>query len=523
MGIVVAADGAVWFTEYYDGRIGRLDPRTGAIREFPLPFNTGPWALIRGPRGSFWFTERDSNAIGSIGADGTVRHYPIAAPSGVPGAHAQPVGLTTGPDGTLWFAETGFGSVGSMSPAGKFRIFYLHDYSQGSPINVATAPDGHIWYVTGEGAVGRLFDTVRPIRFPAVPQSPLLLASSAVPYDWSGLAFGKDGTLWVAAGQLQAIDQLPAGGTPHRFPLPGRPSKPIAIVASGTSLWIAQPFGDAIARRAADGHVEEYPLPTTDAGPSSLAAAPDGSVYFTEQQAGKVGRIDTSGHIQEFALPDPGSGPDAATVVPVPAPSGGTPTYQVWFSERFAGRLGRLAPATGTVQEFPLPAGVTCPDTLAEATSGTLYLGFCRSTQLATVHADGSVSLLPVPQETSYGLLRPGPAGSILIAGQFYRNALPRLTSSGTLIDARLPDTGGTAIDAATAPDGRIWFTEPWADRVGVLDPVTNAVREFTVPTPLASPLGITVDASGMIWFTERDADAVASITPGGVIHEYPL
>ena len=523
MGIVVAADGTVWFTEYYDGRIGRLDPRTGAIREFPLPFNTGPWALIRGPRGSFWFTERDSNAIGSIGADGTIRHYPIAAPSGVPGAQAHPVGLTAAPDGTLWFAETGFGSVGSMSPAGKFRVFYLHDYSQGSPVNVATAPDGSIWYVTGEDAVGRLFDTVRPIRFPAVPQSPLLLASSAATYDWSGLAFGEDGTLWVAAGQLPAIDQLPAGGPPRRFFLPGRPSKPVAIVASGTSLWIAQPFGEAIARRAADGHVEEYPLPTADAGPSSLAAAPDGSVYFTEQQAGKVGRIDTSGDIQEFALPDAGAGPDAATVVPIPAPPGGAPTYQVWFAERVAGRLGRLDPATGTVQEFPLPAGVTCPDTLAEATSGMLYLGFCRSTHLATVHADGSITLLPGSLETSYGLLRPGPAGSILIAGEFYRNALPRLTSSGAPIDARLPDTGGTAIDAATAPNGRIWFTEPWSDRVGVLDPATGAVREFAVPTSLASPLGITADASGTIWFTERDADAVASIAPGGTIHEYPL
>jgi len=74
-----------------------------------------------------------------------------------------------------------------------------------------------------------------------------------------------------------------------------------------------------------------------------------------------------------------------------------------------------------------------------------------------------------------------------------------------------------------TAPDGRIWFTDQEVNRVGVIDPVTRKVQEFTVPTPLSSPSGITVDAHGTVWFTERDAGAVASVSLSGMIHEYPV
>jgi streptogramin lyase len=520
-GIVVAADGSVWFTEYYAGQIGKLDPHTGRITEFALPVSSGPWAVIRGPKGSFWFTEHDSNAIGNIGADGTVRQYPIAAPSGAPNREARPEGLTAGPNGTIWIAEAGFGAIGSMTPAGMFRIFYPRDFSQGYPIDVAAAPNGRIWYLTTEGGVGRLFDTGPQLRFPAAPPPLLLLVNSIVSYDWAGLVVAQDGTPWVAESTMQAIDHLQLDGTVHRFPMPGHSSEPIAVVATGTDLWIAQPGSDSIARRAADGQITEYPLPTADAQPSSLAAAPDGSLYFTEQQTGKIGRIDQAGQIREYALQNGGAAASALAVVP--DPSSTIDGYTVWFTESAASRIGKLDPVTGALQEFPMPAAVTCPDTLAVATSGTLYLGFCQPRQPATVQPDGSIMILTGLPTTAYGLLRSGPDDGILVTGELGQNNLQRLTQRGTVIDDKLPDTYSTPTDAVVGPGGKIWFTEAAENRVGVLDPTTHAVKEFAVPTPLASPTGITVDANGTVWFTERDGNAVASITPAGTIHEYPL
>src|ERR1700716_2303102 len=54
----------------------------------------------------------------------------------------------------------------------------------------------------------------------------------------------------------------------------------------------------------------EFDLPTPDAHPHDPAAAPDGSLWFTEQKANKLGRLDPkSGQMRESPLPTADSGP----------------------------------------------------------------------------------------------------------------------------------------------------------------------------------------------------------------------
>src|ERR1700739_4218212 len=44
----VGADGALWFTEQMQNKIGRVDPKTGEFKEYPLPTdkNSGPHGLV---------------------------------------------------------------------------------------------------------------------------------------------------------------------------------------------------------------------------------------------------------------------------------------------------------------------------------------------------------------------------------------------------------------------------------------------------------------------------------------------
>jgi virginiamycin B lyase len=44
-------------------------------------------------------------------------------------------------------------------------------------------------------------------------------------------------------------------------------------------------------------------LPTANAAPYGIAAATDGSIWFAEYNASKVGRIDRHGRISEIPLP----------------------------------------------------------------------------------------------------------------------------------------------------------------------------------------------------------------------------
>src|SRR3989442_13012457 len=80
---------------------------------------------------------------------------------------------------------------------------------------------------------------------------------------------------------------------------------------------------------AAPASIREFDLPTPDARPHDPAAAPDGSLWFTEQKANKLGRLaPKSGQIREYPLPPAGWGPHGA-VADGEGTSGFTRTAQV--------------------------------------------------------------------------------------------------------------------------------------------------------------------------------------------------
>ncbi len=53
----VAPDGALWYTGQLANKLGRLDPKTGTIKEFPLKTaGSGPHGLAADKQGNIWFT-----------------------------------------------------------------------------------------------------------------------------------------------------------------------------------------------------------------------------------------------------------------------------------------------------------------------------------------------------------------------------------------------------------------------------------------------------------------------------------
>lgn len=52
-------DGAIWYTGQMANLLGRLDPKTGQFREYRLKTeNSGPHGLVSDANGAIWFTER---------------------------------------------------------------------------------------------------------------------------------------------------------------------------------------------------------------------------------------------------------------------------------------------------------------------------------------------------------------------------------------------------------------------------------------------------------------------------------
>src|SRR6266853_2015858 len=70
--------------------------------EFPIPTaNSSPNDITAGPDGALWFTEFFNNKIGRITTSGTITE------TSIPTAMSFPQGITKGPDNNLWFVESG--------------------------------------------------------------------------------------------------------------------------------------------------------------------------------------------------------------------------------------------------------------------------------------------------------------------------------------------------------------------------------------------------------------------------------
>ncbi len=94
--------------------------------------------------------------------------------------------------------------------------------------------------------------------------------------------------------------------------------------------------------------IREWDVPTKGAHPHDPAVGADGALWFTEQMANKLGRLDpATGTFKEYPLKLEDSGPHGLV-----ADRDGN----IWFTGNFKGYIGKLDPKTGAVTETPRPA-----------------------------------------------------------------------------------------------------------------------------------------------------------------------
>src|SRR6266567_4430320 len=93
--------------------------------------------------------------------------------------------------------------------------------------------------------------------------------------------------------------------------------------------------------------IKEWAVPTKGAHPHDPAVGADGALWFTEQMANKIGRLDPkTGQFKEYPLKVTNSGPHGL----VEDGEG-----NIWFTANFAGYIGKLEPTTGEVKEYKMP------------------------------------------------------------------------------------------------------------------------------------------------------------------------
>src|SRR5712692_2482444 len=126
-------------------------------------------------------------------------------------------------------------------------------------------------------------------------------------------------------------------------------TKALAITSAvGLAACAGQPdrtVSSVVSRSLAGYGFQEYLLPA-GSGPHDVAPAPDGSVWYTAQAAGRLGNLDPiSGDVREIPL-GARSAPHGVIVGPDGAP---------WVTDGGLNAIVRVDPITGEPQVFPLP------------------------------------------------------------------------------------------------------------------------------------------------------------------------
>jgi virginiamycin B lyase len=120
--------------------------------------------------------------------------------------------------------------------------------------------------------------------------------------------------------------------------------------ARETAVLVVLSLALTSSRVRADGLnvvIREWDVPTPDSRPHDPEAAPDGALWYTGQQANKLGRLDPkTGAIREFPLKTPESGPHGLA-----ADKDGN----IWFTANSKAYIGKLNSRTGEVTEYPMP------------------------------------------------------------------------------------------------------------------------------------------------------------------------
>ena len=83
-----------------------------------------------------------------------------------------------------------------------------------------------------------------------------------------------------------------------------------------------------------------------------------------------------------------------------------------------------------------------------------------------------------------------------------------------TIREYDLPAPNEHPHDPAIAPDGALWYTAQFANKLGRLDPATGAIKEFPLKRPDSGPHGLVADSAGNIWFTGNFTGYIGKLDP---------
>jgi virginiamycin B lyase len=129
--VIVDASGTVWYSSFGEQNLGRLDPKTGKVTEFPIEehkpdFPTGLLGLRSDPQGNLWLGNMYQATIVKFDRNTeTFKFWPLQGDENIDAAQVNMVSpQSSNVDGKVWTQNNGFAGVHRLDIAtGKIETW----------------------------------------------------------------------------------------------------------------------------------------------------------------------------------------------------------------------------------------------------------------------------------------------------------------------------------------------------------------------------------------------------------------
>lgn len=278
---IVSHGGELWFVSWHtqpklQAYLGRITTR-GRIRTFRVPEGHMPGLTTRAPDGTLWLSDAAKPVFWRVSAKGRI--------DAVKGTY-KTIGIAYGPDDHLWCTHQGasisrWGLDGSAR--GEWQLPYDPPMTSSLPPPpgpsatwIVAGPDGAMWFVDSyTSKVGRITTSGELTQF-----------QSASICQFCEIIAGPDGALWFSLSD-NAIGRITTQGEITTIRIGLRPGQ-LAADSKGR-IWYGEGSRAGFIDR--DGSVHEFDVPHAK-GIRSLAEGPDGAMWFADQGAFAIGRIE---------------------------------------------------------------------------------------------------------------------------------------------------------------------------------------------------------------------------------------
>jgi virginiamycin B lyase len=366
----MAPDGALWYTGQQANLLGRLDPATGQIREYPLPRPaSGPHGLVSDRDGNIWFTGNARGYIGKLDpVTGRVTEYPM--PDSRAGDPHTPV---FDQKGILWFTVQQGNFIGKLDPGAGEVTLRMSPTPNSRPYGIVVNSQGIPFYCEfGTNKIASINPATMEITEYTLPSGARPRRLTITPDDmvyYSDFNRGYLGRLDPRSGSVDEW-RSPAGATASPYGIASTPDGAVWYSEAGVQPNTLVRFNPA------DQSFEKWPIPSGGGVVRHIVTTPGGQVYLACSGVNRVGIAFVFASESRFSLPElgvlsrvtPGAAVNAATgYARIMAPGATPPPGFAVFSLRQGNvvvseatvpatapiRSGRIFAATG-----PLRTGV---------------------------------------------------------------------------------------------------------------------------------------------------------------------